>query len=175
MHYLRTDHRIDSLRLIILGLENSISELNKKYEQDPLFWENFYREELEPIVGLAFIALQNYINSSIFDLFETGKDKHKRYKQDKELNTTGRTRIELIIGLANYFKHRDDNRDLDTGTSKILSDIGINYNDSIENYYSPIFIGLESLSDNGRLSELIDVVKKWRENLWLIEENTDIK
>jgi uncharacterized protein YjiS (DUF1127 family) len=175
MHYLRNDHRIDSLKLIILGLENSISELNKKYEEDPLFWENFYSEELEPIVGLAFIALQNYINSSIFDLFETVNDKHKRYKQDKELNTTRRTRIELIIGLANYFKHRDNNRDLDAGTSKILSDIGINYNDSIENYYSPIFIGLESLSANKRLSELIDVVKEWRENLWLIEENAYIE
>ncbi len=171
-HYLRNDFRIDSLRLVMIGLENSISKLNEKCEEISWYKETFWDEEIEPIYGLAFIALQNYVNGSIYDLYKTLTDKEKKYKIEKIINQSGRTNIELIIGLANYFKHRDDQRDLRSGTSNILSDFDIKYADSIDVLNSPIFKGLDILSVDWRLSELIEIVQIWRESLWKKEENT---
>ena len=81
--------------------------------------------------------------------------------------------IELIIGLANYFKHRDDKRDLNKGTSDILTDFGFKYFESVDVLDSPIFKGLEILSIEWKITELIEIVQEWRENIWKIEENTN--
>ena len=120
---------------------------------------------------MAFIALQNYINSSIYDLFETLRNKEEKYQQDLILPTFNRTRIELIIGLANYFKHRDDKRELNTGTFNILSDFRLNHRDDKENGISPIFEGFDLLSENSKMSELKQIVQDWRENLWKTNES----
>ncbi|PNW27040.1 hypothetical protein [Formosa algae] len=76
-HYTRHDYRIESLKYILSGLENSINQLNKVSKKYPIYRETFYVEEVEPIYGMAFIALQNYINSSIFDLYESLNKKMK--------------------------------------------------------------------------------------------------
>ena len=163
------DYRINSLRHIINGLENSISELKKYSKLDPLWSETFFYEEIEPIYGTAFIVLQNYVNSSIYDKFNTLKKKEQKYKKGKKIKSSGRTSIELIIGLANYFKHRDDNRDFNIGTSDILNDFDLEHSDnSLYDLDSPIFIGLDILSIDWKLNDLIEIVQKWRESLWKI-------
>ena len=168
------DFRIDSLRVVIQALENLIYELKEKCNEVSCYRE-FFVEESESICGIAFIALQNYVNSSVYDLYETLEKKEKKYKLGKKVNQTGRTSIELIIGLANYFKHRDDKREINKGTSSILTDFDFKYSNSVDVFDSPIFKGLEILSIEWKLTELIEVVQEWRENLWEIEENTNHK
>lgn len=172
-HWRRQDYRIESLQYIILGLENSIKHLDEVCKEYPLYGETFYSEEVEPIVGMAFIALQNYINSSIFDLFESLNKKEAIYQQDIKITPYKRTRIELIIGLANYLKHRDDNRPFNKGTLNILKDFQLNHDDELGESVSPIFEGYDLLTTNSKMEELIDIVKEWRENMWTNYENTN--
>lgn len=172
-HWRKFDYRIASVQYIFEGIEYSISQLKQRCKENPVYAE-MYGEELEPMYGMVFISLQNYINSSIFDLFNTLNNKEIRYRQDKVIDKSTKTRIELIIGLANYFKHRDDDRDLRSGTSNILRELDINYNDDSEDYYSPIYLGLEILTENDRLSDLISIIKEWRANLWEVEEKNFI-
>lgn len=166
-HYMRLDYRIQSLQYILSGLENSINQLNEVCKKNPLYRETFYLEEVEPIYGMAFMALQNYINSSIFDLFKSLSNKDEIYRQDKKISTYERTRIELIIGLANYLKHRDDDKPFSKGTEKILKDFKLNYNDELGNSISPISEGYDLLTEGYKMSELIGIVKEWRENIWV--------
>ncbi|WP_321282342.1 hypothetical protein [Marinifilum fragile] len=70
-HWKRIDLRIESLQTTIKGLENSISELRNKIDKIDWYDGLWFIEEAEPIYGLAFIAFQNYINSSVFDRFES--------------------------------------------------------------------------------------------------------
>jgi len=67
----RMDFRIEVLRLTITGLENSIEVLQTKFNEIDWYDGLWLLEESEPIFGLAFIAIQNYINSSIYDRFES--------------------------------------------------------------------------------------------------------
>lgn len=167
MHWKRCDYRIESLNLTIQGLEKSILELDKKLEQIDWYDGIWFLEEVEPIVGLSFIALQNYINSSIYDRFETLENQYKKYKLGKLVTDSKRTEIELIIGIANYFKHRDDENDLRKGTSTILLDCGLKINKDIDITESPIIKGLELLTNEWGLSHLITIVENWREDLWI--------
>lgn len=170
MHWRRCDYRIESLSLTIKGLEKSILELDKKLEEIEWYDGIWFLEEVEPIIGLSLIALQNYINSSIYDRFETLQNQHKKYKLGKLVNETERTEIELIIGLANYFKHRDDENDLRKGTSRVLLDCGLKINKDTDITESPIIKGLELLTEKWGLSDLIIIAEYWRENLWIENE-----
>lgn len=102
----RYDSRIVSLQTIIIGLDNSILTLKRKVDEIDYYDGVWLLEELEPIFGLAFIAFQNYINSSIYDRFEELEKQHLKYKRGNKVNFSGRTEIELIITLANYSKER---------------------------------------------------------------------
>jgi hypothetical protein len=170
-HWARNDFRIQSLQYILLGLENSINQLDEFCNRHPEYSEIFYSEEVEPIYGMAFIALQNYINGSIFDLFATLSSKDEIYREDKKIPTYERTRIELIIGLANYLKHRDDDKAFSKGTSNILKDFKLNFDDKFDEGISPIFEGYDLLTEENKISELIDIVKDWRKKLWFDYEN----
>ena len=172
-HWRRQDYRIESLQYILLGLENSIKHLDKICEEYPLYGETFYAEEVEPIYGMTFIALQNYINSSIYDLFESLNKKDEIYRQDIKIPPYKRTRIELIVGLANYLKHRDDDKPFNKGTLILLKDFQLNYDDELGEGSSPIFEGYDLLTKDSKMNELIEIVKEWRENMWNNYENTN--
>jgi hypothetical protein len=166
-HFLRTDYRVQSLFQIITGLDNSINFL-KKNIQDNLWYDgDWFRQDAEPIYGLAFIALQNYINSSIKDFSGNTSDKIKYYKTEPDLDDFNKTSIELIIGLANYSKHKDDDGNLHSGTKEILECFGLNVDKDSELDESPILNGLNILSDKWDLFVVLKTVTTWRENLWL--------
>ena len=165
-HWNRHDFRIGSLRITIQGLDNSVQQLRKKLVEIEYYDGLWLLEESEPIYGLAFIALQNYINSSIYDKFDSLNKQYEKYKKGNILKNTGRTGIELIIGVANYFKHRDDHKDLRSGTTNILADFNLEFDNEIDIVDSPIFKGLDILTESHNLNELIDIVRIWREKLW---------
>lgn len=165
-HWKKQDFRIESLSETIAGLEKSISVLSKKPDQYEWYDGIFLLEDVEPIIGITFIALQNYINSSIYDLEETSTSRLHFYTTDKIISDSGKTRIELIIGLANYFKHRDENNDLHFPTRNLLDQFGFIYGENYEIEKSPLLLGLELLIENWNLPKLVDIVSEWRESLW---------
>lgn len=117
-------------------------------------------------MGLGFIAYQQYINSSIYDRFGSLNNKKDIYKLSKLLNGK-RTEIELIIALANYFKHRDDEHTLHPGTEAVLYDLNLNHKSIFEPEDLPIILGTEMLSGNFDLNIITMIVINWRESLWV--------
>lgn len=162
-HWCKVDYRVDSLYQIIMGLENSIVSLKQRVDEYGYNVIDF-DENSEPIYGLAFIAFQNYINGSIKDLYETTSSKTTYYKIDSNLMNFHKSSIELIIGLANFIKHKDDD-ELRKGTKDILDCFDLKYvdNDIIN---SPIFEGLSLLNKDWDLFEILKIVTNWRKKLF---------
>jgi hypothetical protein len=157
-HNLEFDHRKKSLELTITGLSEVINELKNQLQQNSWYDGLWLIEETEPIIGIALVAFQNYINNSINDFrlnCLTDVMEYKLiYKEDSH--------IELIIHLANYYKHRNDNLNRNTEKGLMEYELLPLKEDQIEN--SPIFKGLEVLSPNWDLNEVSDIVLNWRAN-----------
>ena len=166
MDYRRCDSRIESLSLIISGLEASINHLNKQYQEIDWYDGGMLLEETEPIFGLALIAFQNYINGSVYDYPDSGYDKIQLYAFDGVTIHQEKTPINLIIGLANYYKHKDDEQP-HKGTREILEYFSLGYSKELNLEDSPIFKGLTILSPKWDLSEILRYVEQWREKLWV--------
>lgn len=180
-HYLRNDTRIGIIKNIINPFEKQLDDIKEICKKDDFnYWDSIYADDTEHLVGTVFIVLQNYINSSISDLYPELSKLHLKYSSDKVVNEDSKTtRIELIIVLANYYKHRDLPTELHKYTTNPLEDLKIDYKEiyNLENnkyFYkmgsdSPIFNGLSLLSEGWELNDLIEIVSEWRENLWNCE------
>lgn len=165
-HWRSFDYRIESLHLIVAGLENSLQVLKKRLDEIDWYDGLWLLEESEPICGLAFIAVQNYINSSIYDRYENQDKQYKLYKIGDKVKSTNRTHIELIVAIANYYKHRDNPDDLRKDTANILNDFNLQFDKKIDITESPIFRGLDIFSENWNLIDVVKVAEIWREKLW---------
>jgi hypothetical protein len=162
-HWREMDYRVESLTLIITGLENSIQTIVKKNKEFDWYDGIWMREESEPIYGLAFIAFQNYINGSINDLFDKPENKVQYYKKDNKYKDFESNQIELIIGLANYYKHKDAK--FHNGTAEILKSFNLDINSENVVDNSPIFEGLELLNFEWNLFEIKKIVTDYRKKL----------
>lgn len=179
VHFLRRDLRIEMVKSIVklfqIQLEY-IFENNKK--QDHACWDSLYADDAEHIIGTVFVILQNYINSSISDLYPELSELYIKYKLDEKIGNSNSTKIELIISVANYYKHRDLPTNLRKDTSKHFENLGIEYKhfyDLEKTKYShkigadsPVFGGFSYLSDSWDLNDLLKIASEWRENLWLV-------
>ncbi len=176
MHYLRHDFRRKPLEIIVKALQNSISELNSQIHEISWYDGGWFVEEAEPILGMAYVAFQNYINSSIYDRFINEEDIQLKIEKSTKINktiyykkgnilTNDRTDIELICAIANYFKHRDD---LDGAKHAriVLTDLNLDFDDILEPENLPIIRGTEILSEKWDLLEITKIVTDWRESLW---------
>lgn len=163
-HWRKIDYRSESLTQILTGLNSALNILNNQLETLEWYDVLFYREEAEPIWGLAFIAFQNYINGSIFDLHKKVSEKTKYYNIEPNYRNFNRSNIELIIGLANFIKHKDDEKPLHNGTQEILIAFNLPYKKDSEN--SPIFEGLTILSEKWDIFDVYESVKDWRTKLF---------
>lgn len=164
-HYLRFDHRAVSLDMTIKGLSETIEILKNQIDEIAWYDGGWFMEESEPIYGLAFIAFQNYINGSIKDFADSLKEKESFYKIEQNSKKGNRSKIELIIALANYAKHKDEDT-LHKGTKDILEHFELTYNDVIYLDKSPIFQGLSLLNEEWDLFQIKNIVTDWREYLW---------
>lgn len=165
-NYLSHDFRKSSLDLVLEGLEVSMDRLYKKQEEVVWYDIIWLLEETEPIIGIALITLQNYINSSIYDRYKKLDNRIEVYNKGMKLNDSGHSKIQLIIALANYYKHRDDDVSLYKNTTSVLNSFNLEYHKELEIDNSPIFKGFEILSETGKLSELNKMVSNWRKSLW---------
>jgi len=177
LHYLRNDTRINVLESIINSIQKQLDEIELRCRKDSfIYWDSIYADDVEHLIGIVFIALQNYINSSISDLYPELTKLYKKYSLDKKTKMNSETtRIELIIALANYYKHRDLPSELHKHTTNPFDDLSIKYKQSnsknkkfsyVVGSESPIFNGLSLLSDRWNLKDLVRIVVEWRENLW---------
>jgi hypothetical protein len=165
-HWRKNDSRITSLHLTIESLENSIRELESKIKDVHWYDGDWFMEESEPIAGLSFVAFQNYINSSIYDRYDELSKQYVKYKLGKTIENSNRTQIELIITIANYFKHRDYPKELFVETKNTLKDLNLNCNKDAHIDHSPIFQALNMLTEKGGLNEIKTIVINWRKALW---------
>lgn len=168
-HYLRLDHRKEILEIVISGFQKSINELRNRIDQIDWYDGGWFVEEVEPILGLSYIAYQNYINSSIYERYGNLDNKPEYYKKGSKSIYGKRTEIELIIAIANYYKHRDDERPLHKSTDAVLKDLNLEYLKVKEPEKLPIIKGTDILSDSKNLSDLTKIVTDWREFIWVNE------
>lgn len=112
-HILISSEREKHLLRITKGVISMIDSLKVDNTVDLDF-------ELESLYGIAFIAMQNYINATASDCFIIGHydddPKNELSKYAKELRKAGRkidnspySNVDLIYTLANSAKHRYDN------------------------------------------------------------------
>ena len=179
MHILRIDARLAPLKSIISPFQKQLFELKEKVQMDGSnSWDQIYADDFENIVGIVFIALQNYINSSINDLYPKLEKLHLKYTIDEQIFKSNTTRIELIISIANFYKHRDLPSELKEHTTKHFKNLNIDYkykiivNEKDEFWFhksgssSPVYKGFSLLSEKWDFNDLIEIVRCWRENLW---------
>jgi len=164
-HYLKVDYREVSLEIIINGLNNAIDSLKKQIDEIHWYDGDWFMEESEPIYGLAFIALQNYINGSIKDFKGNLNNKQELYRIENNESKYPKSKIELIVGLANYSKHKDEAIP-HKGTKELLDCFELNYENVRYLDKSAIFQGLTILSNDWDLLKIKAIVTKWRELLW---------
>ena len=143
----RQGDRIESLKQIIIGLDNTIDLLRKKIDEINWYDCSLFNEETEPIYGLAFIAFQNYIVGCIKDSFDstTTKQKLECFRLVPNMEGFEKSSIELITTLANYSKHKDEG--LFPTIQENLRCFKLKWDDDIEIDDSPIFEGLSLLSE----------------------------
>lgn len=163
--YLKNDYRITSLEITIKGLNNSIDILKNQVDKIQGYDGDWFMEESESIYGLAFIAFQHYINGSIKDFVGETKDKEKLYNLEQNSVKYSKSKIELIISLANYAKHKDEGAP-HQGTKDILDYFNLNYKDVSYLDKSAIFQGLTILNRDWDLLKINELVTEWRELLW---------
>jgi len=165
--FLRQDYRCDSLYTVLNGLNSAILAIDKKVKEIHWYDGLWAREEVEPVIGLAFVALQNYINKSIADYNKTfglNIPKNAYYKHNEIFNTSDKTLIELIVALANYAKHDEDELPR-KHTRETLDSFSLKYiNFTIEE--SPIINGLAMICANWELTPLYEKAITWRESIW---------
>ncbi|MFH6948225.1 hypothetical protein ACHRV6_07045 [Flavobacterium sp. FlaQc-51] len=165
MHYLQFDYREKSLDMVINGLKEAVDKLHDFNKKNPWYDGLFLLEDSEHIFGLAFVAFQNYINASIKDLTEQGgKELQLRYYRHGEiLSPFSYTRIELIICLANYIKHKeDDSGEFHRHTKNVLEHFNLNTDKQCDITESAVFRGLDLLDENWDLNAIKNAVLAWR-------------
>lgn len=203
-HYLETDNYKSNLEFLIEGIEYSINRIvqyNKEATDGLLDLEI----ELEGAYGLALIAMQNYINLTLVDCFiasninsdtpkeklHTLKEKLRTFSQEAYKNDymyeSGETKVQLIVSLANSYKHRNDlelyidkiysNKELtlsesekdkkgyNPNTSDVLNAFNLLESDDWGIY--PVINGMEILDKDFNLQNIINhLLNSWRPRMW---------
>jgi len=171
-HWRRVDYRVASLNMTIQGLNNSIEILKGNIKELHWYDGDWFLEESEPVYGLAFIAFQNYIYGSVKDVVGQTNERVNFYQLGPNVEGYSKSKVELIIGLANYAKHKDDGIP-HKGTKEILECFNLDYQDISYPDKSAIFQGLTILNKDWDLFAIKELVTNWRELIWTC--NTEVK
>lgn len=163
--WLRIDDRVAGLDMIVKALSDTLNVLRNQIGETNWYDADWFLEESEPIYGLAFIAFQNYINGSVKDFAGSLTEKEMFYKVGQGSTNSTKSKIELIIGLANYSKHKDEGRP-HKGTREVLDHFKLDYQNVTYLDKSPIFQGITLLNPNWNLFDIKDSITHWRESLW---------
>lgn len=176
-HYLLyTDYRMQSLEIVLEGLDHSSKTLSDKVLNsigflDPSDTEFYY--------GVRYLAIQNYLKYTTSDLCQVFNIKdEKLYKfhsiTDKmpghEYNT-----IQLINSCADYFKHKDEK--ISNYTKMVLMDFEL-YDE--EKQYDDEYYLLTQASDYLKFTyntkDTLILLSEWRQKvIEILSENYPIE
>jgi hypothetical protein len=182
-HYLEAYDRDNGLAQLFIGFNNALRFYRNRMNEESWYDSGFYWEDTDLIYGVMFVSLQNYINQNCYDFLDAKlfgcKEKRDYYLMNsKFINGSNVTQIQLIIDLANHFKHRDDppppkrnlNRKNDEDFRRErFEQIGLEYplKETYERFEDRHLIeGLEKLSEDMEISTLLQIAKDWRRDLW---------
>ena len=175
-HYLENDFRYIGLKSLFQKYDEII-DYNKKNCFYECYWDETYF-----IYGIILVSLQNYINQNCKDFLDSRMlsigSRSSYYTVHSREVKDGITEIQLIIHLANYFKHSDDNSCLHEYTFKSLKNVGLidseitkeaelvnRKNNRFE--YDVVIEGIDMISPlEEPMLNLLMIVKKWREAIW---------
>ena len=153
-----------SMEITLSHLQNAINEISELEKKLDWFDGLTLLEQIEPVYGTSFIVLQNYINTSIYEHSRSLKKKIDYYQYGEKVQDSNLYKIELIIAIANYFKHRDDDQPLHAGTLHVFKMSRLKVGDDITE--SPILQALEGLAEDRQLNTLKSIVIGWRDKIW---------
>ncbi len=182
-HWLEAYNRDGGLEQLFRGFNNALIFYKNRMDEESWYDVGFYWEDTDLIYGVMFVSLQNYINQCCYDFLDANlfgcKEKHEYYSKNSTLiDGSNVTQIQLIIDLANHFKHRDDpprekrsnkKTDEDKRRERFMQ-IGLNYpmKETYERFEDRLLIvGLEKLNENMEISGLLQITKDWRRDLWV--------
>lgn len=172
-HFLKNlgDFRIQGLEEMFKGFNNALNTFEQKFNDNQWYCGDSFRNETELICGMVLVSLQNYINGWCSDfrkgqLYGYGKN-YEYYSRNAIMISDDISQIKLIIELANYFKHKDDKRDLNGQTKECLMKLDLlQYRSSYENGFMEdlIYEGLSLLCPGeSNIHQLLPIVKEWRD------------
>lgn len=167
------DERIIGLEAMFEGFSTALKVFVEKGDKYSGYYADFYFEETELIYGVVLLSLQNYINKSCVDFLEVALLKIDRasqlYNKGSKIVFDDVTQIQLIIALANYFKHSDENNKLHKQTEDCFRKVNIlRFSRKGDERYEDTLIieGLLLLIKDIRdVSDLLQIVKDWRNNI----------
>ncbi len=186
-HWLEAYDRTGGLELLFIGFNNALKFYRNRMDEEGWYDVGFYWEDTDLIYGVMFVSLQNYINQCCYDFLDANlfgcKEKYEYYlKNSTFIDGSNVTQIQLIIDLANHFKHRDDPPSSTPSKVKAqkkeseenrrrnrFTQIGLNYpmKETYERFEDRLLIeGLEKLNKNMEISGLFQIAKDWRRDLW---------
>ncbi len=141
-----------------------------KQSNEVFFSPDDVLEEMESLVGIAFVTIQTYISGAVSDANKIAAPKYHFGKDQllkefgKELREKHVTNVEVCDAVANYFKHHDEWRsweptERNRRTLTILRSAGMN-----ENVDYPCIRAFEMLSPESQMSfvSLLEEVSVWR-------------
>ncbi|MDQ3115454.1 MAG: hypothetical protein M3Q86_02410 [Verrucomicrobiota bacterium] len=169
MNICEIDWRIEPLHNIVLAIDAGLAEILAQLESSELDGLTAL-EHAEPLLGLGFVAAQNYALGAWTDLNHVRRESGKApvnklvcYKSDSIAAVPGTTRMEAINATANYFKHKDEWSHWPIGeTTRTLARIGINASTEFPCSEAARFF----CGDGWKLIILHQIVKEWREHIF---------
>ena len=169
MHINEFDWRIEPLHNIVVAIDAGLAVVSAQAESEELDGLTAF-EHSEPLLGLGFVAFQNYALGAWTDLNHVRKHSGKPpvnkldcYKTDSMAIVPGATRIEAINATANYFKHNEEWSQWPANeTTRTLNRMGITHSTEFPCAETMrLFCG-----DRWRLIILHQVVREWREHIF---------
>ncbi|MBW1941166.1 MAG: hypothetical protein JRI28_07405 [Deltaproteobacteria bacterium] len=176
MHYCEIDYRKDWMRELFIALNQSFVNIQEKIDAIDWYDGIFAKEQIETVLGIAFVAAQTYITGTISDIRAIKKEAEKRNKFEflsiGELHTEKQvTKILVVDSMANYYKHNEEwdgwkvngkNRK----TIETLKVFGITDKTEFPCYEAATMLWSEMEMNN--LNNLLNILVNWREKI-LIE------
>lgn len=163
------DWRVGVLRDVMAGFERGLKRIHRRLEEQSWYDGGHAMDDSEPLLGMAFVAAQVYVEGTIGDVWRmrhangpSNTEASKKFKTECRARDValipGVTRIQLIDATANYYKHCEGVSGSWPGTARTLARVGI----TADSEY-PCVRATELLcGKEWRLRVLCNVVTDWR-------------
>jgi hypothetical protein len=163
------DRRIGPLQDVMAGVEAGLQRIHGRLEEESWYDGLHALDDSEPLLGVAFVAAQIYIEGTVGDIWRLrNNDTPIGDRQSKRLLAKwlprgkvvvpGIARVQLIYAVANYYKHHESAYCPRPHVLRTLRVAGI-----AANATHPCSRAANILCGEGmRLRALCEIVREWR-------------